>query len=284
MLRTNLFWVSFARLHSFSELFSVQLTEFVTSAAVAFLRELDSDPVLGLLTNCVSGFTHGGALLLFGVHNGASLGHLTVGTPACGPGGFCGSLRSPAPGEGAAVDLSFRFRAFRCYRFASYRIRLHGLHLRHRVASTSEGGFRKVCSSAHLECKYLRKHGGSTYGDCVFRALDYSKSEGHLGKKTFAEPGDVEAAVVFLVETVESPRQAMVANKIRLLEQMILLVHNICREEKETKVNFHRLYNKGMDRQILAEYVANFEAMKLGWASARSARSSQRRQIFALGN
>ena len=86
----------------------------------------------------------------------------------------------------------------------------------------------------------------------------------YLGTQAWAEDREVEAAVGFLVEAVESYRQEMVANKIRLLEQMILLVHNICREEEETVELFRRLNNKGMDWRILAEYVANFEAMKLG--------------------
>ena len=62
----------------------------------------------------------------------------------------------------------------------------------------------------------------------------------------------------------------MIAERIELLEQMILLVHGITRVE-DTRFLFSRLTNAQMDWHILDEYVANFDAMRLGWGAARYA-------------
>ena len=86
----------------------------------------------------------------------------------------------------------------------------------------------------------------------------------------WARACDVEAAAGFLEDAVESGCQRMIAKKIGLLEQMILLVHNICRVEKTAEI-FSRLNNAGMDPNTLDVYVANFEAMRLGWGSAHYA-------------
>ena len=91
---------------------------------------------------------------------------------------------------------------------------------------------------------------------------------GYLSTEKWARPRVVEAAARFLEVAVESGAQRMVADKIGLLEQMILLVHNLCRMDKTTRGIFSRLDNAGMNRSTLDEYVANFEAMRLGWGSA----------------
>ena len=78
---------------------------------------------------------------------------------------------------------------------------------------------------------------------------------------------DEERALRFLVDTVEYPRQEMVANKIRVLTQMMLWVHKIC-GGNETDQLFSRLNTKEMDRQTLGECAGTSEAMRLGWGCA----------------
>ena len=53
---------------------------------------------------------------------------------------------------------------------------------------------------------------------------------------------------------------------------MILFEHNICREEVEAVGLSGRLTSMGLDWTVLVEYVANFEAMELGWGTAQYAR------------
>ena len=59
----------------------------------------------------------------------------------------------------------------------------------------------------------------------------------------------------------------MVANKIRVLTQMMLWVHNICGGH-ETDQFFSWLNNKEMDRQTLGDCAGTSEAMRLRWRRA----------------
>ena len=89
----------------------------------------------------------------------------------------------------------------------------------------------------------------------------------HLTTQKWAHQREMEAAKRFLEDTVLSGWQKIIADKIVFLETQILLVNHICRVDNPKNI-FSRLSNREMKRDTLDQYVAHFEAMRLGWGSA----------------
>ena len=112
-----------------------------------------------------------------------------------------------------------------------------------------------------------------------FGPSKYRQVREYLESKPGFSQEFVEEASCFVRWVVESGKQQMIAARIELLEQMILLVHGITRVE-DTKCLFSRLTNAQMEWHILDEYVANFDAMRLGWGAARYAQPGLRQTTW----
>ena len=91
-----------------------------------------------------------------------------------------------------------------------------------------------------------------------------------LRTQRWADPNEVEAAARFLRWANTVGWQEYIAERIPVLERMVVLVHQVCRVENPCHM-FDRLKNRELDRRTLEEYVANIDAMRLGWGSAQYA-------------
>ena len=91
-----------------------------------------------------------------------------------------------------------------------------------------------------------------------------------LGTQQWAGPSQVDLASRFLQWANTVGWQEYIAGRIPALERMVVLVHHVCRVENPYNI-FHRLSNRELDRRTLEEYVANIDAMRLGWGSAQYA-------------
>ena len=91
--------------------------------------------------------------------------------------------------------------------------------------------------------------------------------EEQLSTERWARPRDVASAAEFLRGINQSGWQEDIAEIIPLLERLIVLVHRVCRMRNPFDI-FGRLNNNDLDRALLNHYVADLEAMRLGWPSA----------------
>ena len=88
-----------------------------------------------------------------------------------------------------------------------------------------------------------------------------------LRTERWATHADVAEAATFLREINHFGWQEGIAESIPLLERLIVLVHRVCRVRNPFDI-FGRLNNNDLDRALLNHYVADLEAMRLGWPSA----------------
>ena len=100
-----------------------------------------------------------------------------------------------------------------------------------------------------------------------FGPATLSDVEDQLRTQWWAWPEDIAEAAEFLREINRFGWQEHIAEIIPLLERLIVLVHRVCRVRNPFNI-FARLKNKDLDNAVLNQYVADLEAMRLGWPSA----------------
>ena len=100
-----------------------------------------------------------------------------------------------------------------------------------------------------------------------FVTVNLQNVEWFLSQEEWAWPADVEEAAKFLRWAETSGWQQRIARKIPKLERMILLVHRVVRVKNPGQM-FARLSNSEFNRELLGQYVADLDAIRLGWPSA----------------